>query len=225
MAGIYFVDRDICQWYFLLLAQPEDVGRRRQEREHEFFAARTAHGKYLGAAKRTILIGGISPVDLGISDEAYCTSSAVGALFQSILLQIKIRYVFIQFLQPQVLQISALILVFRRSNDSIAGNIDFGNYNGYLTWPFQVVGVISAMLVFGIVFYGALDSKSLDFLIVDDDGNSTDSVNVELQGNPGLSDRQDPSRVASATNYSNMDDLEQSESPGGAAATPGATLA
>lgn len=105
----------------------------------------------------------------------------------------------------------------------ISGSIDFGNYNGYLAWPFQVVGIISALLVFGIVFYGALDSKSLEFLIVDDQRNSSQSADVELQERQSFNKSSSPE--GSATDYSNMDELEQSEKPNGVTATTGATLA
>lgn len=108
------------------------------------------------------------------------------------------------------------------SHPSIAltGSIDFGNYNGYLTWPYQVVGVSSALLVFGIVFFGVLDSRLFDFLIAndgdDDEGSDSDWVTVELKdrrGSDGVSkfksNQQESQTLQSSTDYSNMDDLEQ----------------
>ena len=101
------------------------------------------------------------------------------------------------------------------SFDSI-GSIEFGSYNGYLTWPYQAVGVTSALLVFGIVFAGALDSRLFNFLIIGEDKNDDDSdsdwVSVEMKEQGGES-------KPSKTEYSNMDDLDHQKASNEAGAS------
>ena len=112
---------------------------------------------------------------------------------------------------PQTLLVLFFNLFFCKTD---YGNIEFGNYSGYMTWPFQVVGVCSALLVFGVVLGGALDASLFDFLIRgsegdDNDGESdSDWVTVELQEQQGADNKD---IVVSSTDYSNMDELEQSQ--------------
>ena len=102
--------------------------------------------------------------------------------------------------------------------------MEFGNYNGYEKWPYQVVGATSALLVIGIVFAGALDSNLFAFLVIDDSGaaeNDNESLNVEMkdqQNNDNSSEQPE-----SKTEYTKMDDLEsdEPERPEEAAATDG----
>lgn len=86
------------------------------------------------------------------------------------------------------------------------GTIDFGNYNHYGTWPFQVLGVTSALLVFGIVFIGLLDDKLFDVFISDRDSSDKNEawvdVEMKVQRNATL-EQSEP-----GTDYSNMDDTE-----------------
>jgi hypothetical protein len=65
---------------------------------------------------------------------------------------------------PQALLVLFINLFFEQTE---YGNIEFGNYNQYQTWPFQVVGVSTVLCVMGMVFIGVLNSKIYDFLITD----------------------------------------------------------
>ncbi len=103
------------------------------------------------------------------------------------------------------------------------GSIEFGSYNGYLTWPYQVVGVTSSLLVFGVVFAGVLDARLFGFLIsnYDDDSNS-DWANVEMKEQN--EDDRSRERGQPLTDYSNMDDYSL-ETPKEAAAKTAAASA
>ena len=101
---------------------------------------------------------------------------------------------------PQILLVLFFNLFFAKTEYE---TIAFGNYNGYLTWPYQVVGVISALLVFGTVFAGALDSKLFSFLIANDGNADTDWVDVEMK------DAAAKDQPQSNTEYSNMDNMDE----------------
>lgn len=67
---------------------------------------------------------------------------------------------------------------------------------------------MSALLVFGVVFAGALDSKIFSFLISTDDNDDDDWVEVEMEEHS--KDKSEPPLTSSE--YSNMDDIESKTS-------------
>mmetsp|Transcript_20522 Transcript_20522/g.44660 ORF Transcript_20522/g.44660 Transcript_20522/m.44660 type:complete len:654 (-) Transcript_20522:252-2213(-) len=123
---------------------------------------------------------------------------------------------------PQILLVLFFNLFFAQTD---YGNIEFGSYNSYETMPYQVLGVISTLLIFGAVLVGVLHSKVFDFLISDEDVNSDNKawVDVEMKDQAtNNAEQQQPS-----TEYSNMDDLEtpkQAAEAAAAAAAEGAVL-
>mmetsp|Transcript_13025 Transcript_13025/g.30408 ORF Transcript_13025/g.30408 Transcript_13025/m.30408 type:complete len:650 (-) Transcript_13025:140-2089(-) len=120
---------------------------------------------------------------------------------------------------PQILLVLFFNLFFAKTNH---GNIDFGSYSDYESWPYQVLGVTSALLVFGTVTVGVLDSKVFDSLLSDGDPTTDESwVNVEMKDQPPPSS--DPNMLS--TNYTNITDLETPKEAAEAAAADGAVLA
>ena len=87
--------------------------------------------------------------------------------------------------------------------------------------PYQVLGVTSTLLIFGVVLVGVLHSKVFDFLISDEDVNSGNNswVDAEMKGQATNNSEQPPS-----TEYSNMNDLETPKEAAEAAAVEGAVL-
>ena len=100
------------------------------------------------------------------------------------------------------------------------GSIEFGSYSGYLTWPYQAVGVTSSLLVFGVVFAGVLDARLFGFLISNyDDESNSDWANVEMKEQSA--DDRSKETGQPLTDYSNMDDYSL-ETPKEAAAASAA---
>ena len=80
------------------------------------------------------------------------------------------------------------------------GNMEFGNYNNYEIWPFQVLGVGCALLVFAIVFAGMAYSKLFNAFMKTPESEEKEPewVNLEL-----------PDKQEVAADYNNMDTMEE----------------
>jgi len=99
---------------------------------------------------------------------------------------------------PQVLLILFFNLFFSKSAH---GNLDFGNYNDYEVWPYQVLGVSCALLVFLTVFIGMAYSKLFNVFMKTPEAEEKDSdwVDVDVE----LTDKD------AGGDYVNMADIDQ----------------
>jgi hypothetical protein len=82
--------------------------------------------------------------------------------------------------------------------------MEFGNYNNYKTWPFQVLGVSCALVVFATVFAGMAYSKLFNAFMKTPEGEEQDPdwIDVSLEVN-------DVHKAAG--DYVNMEKLEENE--------------
>lgn len=111
---------------------------------------------------------------MGIFDEALYPPGLAGPLFQSLFLQDLSWYVFLpdvpkkgrnsnecrnskEFARAQSLTTFQRRFLCRWLKRT--GRIEFGNYGDYQTWPFQVLGVMAAVLIFATVFVGIANSQ------------------------------------------------------------------
>lgn len=84
----------------------------------------------------------------------------------------------------------------------IAGKMEFGNYNNYKTWPFQVLGVSCALIVFATVFAGMVYSKLFNAFMKtpQEEEQDLEWVDISLE----IKDE-----VKVAGNYVNMEKFEE----------------
>jgi hypothetical protein len=82
------------------------------------------------------------------------------------------------------------------------GNMEFGNYNNYEIWPYQVLGVTCALIIFGIVFSGMAYSKLFNVFMKTpiNEEKEPDWVDVKLE-------MQD--QLAATGDYTNMETMEE----------------
>lgn len=100
----------------------------------------------------------------------------------------------------------------------IIDRIEFGNYGDYQTWPFQVVGMLSAILIFVTVFAGIANSKVFaGFVRYADDREEwvdvMDDVEMTRDATQAATRGSEPGQVgAGGGDYKNMDMLDTARS-------------
>jgi hypothetical protein len=92
----------------------------------------------------------------------------------------------------------------------VSGNLEFGNYNNYKIWPYQVLGVCCAVLIFSIVLAGMVYSKMFNIFMKTPESEEKElewvHINIESPAHPETD--------GDYVNMSTMDDPVMVSKPG-----------